>query len=254
MKRVQSRRARARLHLVDRAISWASRTNGPDGISQAALRRSLSARERRSKCYVSHVVQLGRALANLPPLELALYRDPRVTYRVVSQVVGRNRSPVEIRALLRAAITTPPSVRPRRPRRVPAPTDRPPSHGSAQAAWSWNSRRALAHPLLEVRGLATHLDQLLQEATIGLEAAIARRHNPVALAGQSLGMLVRSIDSYRRAQTQEQRQEIRPVGSEVDALKELAALRSALRAAPSAGQLSDTPAVLTDKFTTQPIP
>ena len=227
---VRPTRAR-RAHLVDQALEWADRTSGAHGISQAALRRSLPARDRRSNCYVSRIVQLGRALRGLPPLEFALYRDPKLTYRVVSQVVRGNRTPAEIRSLLRQAIVAPPHMRSPRRRRSVAPVLSEVGGQPSISGWEWNSRQALAHPEAEVRSFIAFVARLHAAATVGLQLAINRRHAPMTLAGQSIGMLMRSIDTYRKAQTTDDRQEIvRLSPSEHEAVAMLETLRRSLSA------------------------
>ena len=182
-------------HLIDRAIEWANRTAGPRGISQAALRRSLAARSRPSTCYVSHLVQLGEALVGLSDADLEAFRSPRLTYRVVSEVVRRTRSAAEIRSALRAALAggrviAKPS--PRRQRSSPVPE----GHGRPLVdTWRWDPGRAVGNPLSAVALLVAHLDELHREAAAGLKAAIDRRHERVVPVGQSLLSMRRAVDA-----------------------------------------------------------
>src|SRR5690606_13575235 len=79
-----------RAHLIDRAVEWARRMDR--GESQTDIRRSIPARSRPSRGYISIVARLGHALKDLPPLEFELYRSPRVTLRLAQAIVRTDAS------------------------------------------------------------------------------------------------------------------------------------------------------------------
>lgn len=202
MRRRHVQHSRGVGHLVDQAIAWAARTRGADAVSQAALRRSLPRGRRRSTCYVSRLIQLGDALTGLPPLELALYRSPRLTYASIAKIVRRSKSVTEMRAALRQLIAEPgrPKSGPRRRRRLTKPGPPRPALDSASAPTElWDARLAAADPLRAVANFAKDLQHLYHEATTGLDAALARRHQRIVLAGQSLASLMLSMRDYRSA-------------------------------------------------------
>ncbi|GEM_PF-5372184 len=181
--------------LVDRATAWADRVRMPGGFTQADLRRSLPRSERRSSCYVSHVVRLGEALRGLPPAELAFFRTPRLTYRMVAAAVRRSRSSAEIRSALRASLTPAPSA-PRTPRRTRRrPASEPPAANTRAAPW--DTPRALANPAAAVEEFLGQLSSLHAGAQQSLAIAIERRHGPGMLASQSLGRIVATVRSQR---------------------------------------------------------
>lgn len=203
-KRGNARRRRPATHLVDRAVDWARRVR--DGESQARILRSLPAPRRPSRGYASVVVRLGEALLGVPPLELELYRSPRLTFKVAQRVVRRDRDVLATRQALREAILAP-TVDGRRARdgrrgnapdrrgaRVPSVTADP-----NQFTWYWDAAAAEADPLRYAKAYSAHLIEMHRAIGLRLRAVIARRSAPpIPLAGQSIRALARSIDAYRR--------------------------------------------------------
>lgn len=68
-------------HVVDRALAYRRYAEG--GMSAAAIAR----RVRKSKSHVSILLRLGAALDGLEPGELAAFRTPAVTWRLVQRLV-----------------------------------------------------------------------------------------------------------------------------------------------------------------------
>lgn len=204
-----------RAHLIDRAVEWARRMDR--GESQTDIRKSIPARSRPSRGYISIVARLGHALKDLPPLEFELYRSPRVTLRLAQEIVRTDATTLAIRQRLRQAITTLPHPadrkRGRRARsgtRAGAPGGVP---GDASGfhtrrttdpdvfAWQWDVARAEHDPTGYVEEYVAFLERLHREMTRRTRAAVARRAAPpIAIAGQSLASLAASVAAYRRTQ------------------------------------------------------
>ncbi|HEY0950538.1 hypothetical protein [Nocardioides sp.] len=190
------------------------------GESQADIRRSIPARSRPSRGYISIVARLGHALKDLPPLEFELYRSPRVTLRLAQAIVRTDAGTLAIRQRLRQAITALPHPadrkRGRRARtgtRAAAaggtggvPGDAPGFHRRRTTdpdvfAWRWDVARAEHDTTGYVEEYVAFLERLHREMTRRTRAAVARRAAPpIAIAGQSLASLSASVAAYRQAQ------------------------------------------------------
>lgn len=203
----QRAQAAGRRHLIDRAVEWARRLDR--GESQADIRRSIPARSRPSRGYVSVVARLGHALKDLPPLEFELYRSPRVTLRLAQEIIRADTDTLAIRHRLRQAITAlpHPADRKRSRRARSQPGDAPSLSRSRRSTdpdlftWAWDGAQAERDPAGYVEEYVAFLERLHREATRRVRAALARRAAPpIAIAGQSLASLAASVTAYRRAQ------------------------------------------------------
>ncbi len=201
-----------RAHLIDRAVEWARRIDR--GESQAEIRRSIPARSRPSRGYISIVARLGHALKDLPPLEFELYRSPRVTLRLAQKIVRADVDTLAIRLGLRQAITALPHPADRRRGRRGHRAD---THERASVAvsgsrsrsatdpdlfaWRWDGAQAEEDPVGYIEEYIEFVEGLHGEMIRRTRALVARRAAPpILIAGQSLARLAASVAAYRRVQ------------------------------------------------------
>lgn len=196
-----SHQGRGGTHLVDQAIAWARRLD--QGETQAAILRSYPARRRPSRGYISVVARLGHALKDVPPLELAMYRSPRVTLRLAQRVVRREADAAAIRHQLRTAISQ--VLAPALPRRGARTRDSG-GRGARRSgdpdlfAWRWDGAWAERDPAGYAEAYLEFLQRLQREMGRRMRGALARRTAPpITLAGQSMAALTASIAAYRRS-------------------------------------------------------
>src|SRR4051794_23625936 len=107
-------------HVVDRGLEY--RVLQRQGLTPTAIQR----RKRKSKAYVSIVLRFGRLLESLDPIEVAVLRHPRITYKLLQKVVRTDADDRRVVRDLREAITLP-KTDGRRKRRLKLPPAPPPA-------------------------------------------------------------------------------------------------------------------------------
>jgi hypothetical protein len=153
-------------HVVDRGLEY--RVLQRQGMTPQAIQR----RKRKSKAYVSIVLRFGRLLEKLDPIEVAVLRHPRTTYKLLQRVVSADADDRRVVQELRTAITLPkPDGRRRRRLKLkPAP---PPSDPDA-FTFRWDASSADRDPLGYLEALEAYLRRVQRGVDHRMKELLAR--------------------------------------------------------------------------------
>lgn len=172
-------------HIVDRAIGVA-RLLSTTGLSQVELARAF----RLSPGVISRLAGVGAVLARLSDLQVARFRSPLITWKVVQGIPIRGRADTEVLAALGAPLVTGPcDKRTRRSKR--------PGRGSSPrlVTLDWVRDPSLTgnNPATFIRAYRAYLRELHEAVAQTLRETIAAgqvKDAGIPLAGQSLRELV----------------------------------------------------------------
>jgi len=187
-------------HVVDQAldVAHAVHHDTPSLKERRERRKALQPRYG-SKGRISVLEQLGLTLATLPPLEIEVYRSPRITWRLIQRLVRKDTPSATVIRALRDAIAVPPrDGRRHRPKR--GTPRRSPSLGDS----AFDPAAAAENPLAY---LSSELDSWSHRIGAPLRALINQQladqtaahlgNRGIHDVGQSLSSLMATLQSRR---------------------------------------------------------